>query len=284
MLIHTYEAHIPYRHRDFVEDLDGGRIGESFELSQKGEVESGELVLTDRERDSIGRLYDGDIRSADRHVGQFLALLDELGLRDRTLVAITSDHGEELGDQFESYIGGHGHSMRDNLLMVPLVIADPTRDFVVKEVGVQVRTLDLLPTIAELLGVDATEGIAGRSLVPLLNGEAGAHRLAMSGDNRRGAARIGLRDGRYTYIAVIEQQPSEGGSTGPMVARVQLYDLAADPGETENLAKKRPRLERKFARTLADWFNRLGGPGVDVKTDELDEEMRARLKALGYID
>jgi arylsulfatase A-like enzyme len=284
LVIQTYEAHMPYRNREFVDGVDPGRIDETFEFTQQGEVVSGELVLTDAERDYIARLYDGDIRSTDRHVGEFLALLRELGVRDRTVVVVTSDHGEELGDQFENYIGGHGHSLRDNLLLVPLVIDDPTREFAVTEVSAQVRTLDLLPTIAELLGIDVGREIAGRSLLPLLNGEDAADRIAMSADNRRGAARLGIRNGRYKYIATIGPPRTAVETSGPPVPAVQLYDLDADPHETKNLARTRPRLRKRLAASVTKWWNGLGGPAVEVKSSELDEKMRDRLKALGYVE
>jgi arylsulfatase A-like enzyme len=284
VLIHTYEAHIPYRNRDFVGDRAPERIGTSFELARKREVERGELELTEAEREYIRDLYDGDILSTDRHVGEFIGLLAELGLDERTVVVVTSDHGEDLGDHFESWIGGHGHSLRDDLLLVPLVIRDPTREFAKSRVDVQVRTLDVLPTVADLLGVALAGELAGRSLLPVMQGEESEHRVAMSGENRRGAARIALRDGRYKYIAAIDQAPREGELLGPSVPRAQLYDLHADPGETVNLARKRPSLARKFALPLASWFNGLGGPPVEVKSDELDPKLRERLKALGYIE
>jgi len=200
------------------------------------------------------------------------------------LVVVTSDHGEDMGDRFERYIGGHGHSLRDDLLLVPLVIRDPTRQFAKRRVDLQVRTLDILPTVADLLGVALDGEIAGRSLLPVMMGDEVEHRVAMAGENRRGAARIALRDGRYKYIAAIEQGPRARKSSGPPVPRVQLYDLEADPDETTNLARKRPDLARRLALQLANWFNGLGGPPVEVKTRELDEDLRARLKALGYTD
>jgi arylsulfatase A-like enzyme len=284
MLIHTYEAHIPYRNRDFVGDRVPERIGPSFELALKRKIERGELDLSQVEADYIRDLYDSDIHSADRYVGEFVDLLAELGLDERTLVVVTSDHGEDMGDRFERYIGGHGHSLRDDLLMVPLVIEDPTRQFPKRRVEVQVRTLDILPTVAELLGVTLDGEIEGRSLVPVMQGEEVEHRVAMAGENRRGAARIALRDGRYKYIAAIEKGPAASKLSGPPVPRVQLYDLDADPGETTNLAAQHPDLARQRARQLATWFNGLGGPPVEVKTRELDEKMRERLKALGYTD
>lgn len=284
LLIHTYEAHIPYRNRDFVGERAPERIGPTFELARKREIERGELVLTEAERDYVRDLYDGDVRSTDRHVGAFLELLAELGLDERTVVAVTSDHGEDMGEHFGSWIGGHGHTLRDDLLLVPLVIRDPTREFAKSRVDLQVRAFDLLPTVAELLGVQVSGELAGRSLLPVMQGEETAHRVAMSGENRRGAARIALRDGRFKYIAAIEHEPREGELPGPKVPRAQLYDLARDPGETTNLARKRPEVTQRLARSLAAWWNGLGGPPVEVKTNELDPKLRERLKALGYLE
>jgi arylsulfatase A-like enzyme len=284
LLIHTYEAHMPYSHRDFVHAEDGGRIGPSFELAFLDSVRSGEIALTPEERDYIRALYDGDILSTDRYVGEFLETLEDLGLRDRTVVVVTSDHGEEMGDQFELFIGGHGHSMRDNLLMVPLVIHDPTRAFGERRVDVQVRTLDVLPTVAELLGFEISAGVAGRSLVPVMTGSETDHRVAMSGENRHGPARISIRDGSHKYITLIEQNPTASGPDAIAVPPVQLYDLRADPGEDVNLAGTRKRVARRLAVALARWYNGLGGDPVKVKTNELDEKLRAQLRALGYVE
>ena len=72
--------------------------------------------------------------------------------------------------------------------------------------------------------------------------------------------------------------------SGPPVPHVQLYGLEADPGETTNLARRRTVIARQRAHQLANWFISLGGPPVEVKTRELDEKKRERLKALGYTD
>jgi arylsulfatase A-like enzyme len=271
VLIHTYEAHMPYSNRDFVEAEDGGRIGPSYELAFLDLVRNGEVVLTPEERGYIRALYDGDLLSSDRHVGRFLETLEDLGLRDRTVVVVTSDHGEEMGDEFELFIGGHGHSLRDNLLMVPLVIHDPTRAFREQRVDVQVRSIDVLPTVAELLGFEVSAAVAGRSLVPVMTGIEAEHRVAMSGENRHGPARISIRDGSHKYIALIEQDPKTSGPEAIAVPPVQLYDLRADPGE-------------ELAVALARWYNGLGGAPLEVKPEKLDEKLRGQLRALGYVD
>jgi arylsulfatase A-like enzyme len=284
LLIHTYEAHMPYTNRDFAQGLDPGRVGPTYQLEFLETVRSGEIVLTTEERDYIRALYDGDILSVDRHVGEFLELLEDLGLSERTVVVVTSDHGEEMGEEFETFIGGHGHSMRDNLLLVPLVIRDPTRTFPERRIDVQVRLIDVIPTIAELLGAQLEAPISGRSLVPVLEGNEKAHRAAMSGQNNRGTPRISLRDGRYKYVATIESGAESDAPAALAVPPKQLYDLQGDPGEDLNLVGDKPRLARTMANVLARWYNGLGEPRADATSEVLDEKLMRRLQALGYLD
>ena len=285
LLIHTYEAHMPYTHRGFAEGLDPGRVGPTYELPFLDRVRSGEIALTAEERAYIRALYDGDIREADRRVGEFLHFLEEFGLADETVVVVTSDHGEEMGDEFELFIGGHGHSLRDNLLLVPLVIRDPTRSFVRRRVTTQVRTIDVLPTVAELL--DAAPGVAtaGRSLVPVLSDAEPNHRTAMSGETNRGFARVGVRDGRYKYIRAVDPEALDvDRRKGLDVPARQLYDVVADPAEDRNLIGLRPRVARRLDHEVGAWFNGLGAPPAVSPPPVDDEELLDRLRTLGYVD
>jgi arylsulfatase A-like enzyme len=210
--------------------------------------------------------------------------MEDLGLSERAVVVVTSDHGEEMGEEFELFIGGHGHSMRDNLLLVPLVIRDPTRAFPERRIDVQVRSIDVIPTVAELLGVQIDAPISGRSLVPILKGSEKAHRVAMSGENNRGPRRISLRDGRYKYVATISPDAESGAPAALAVPPRQLYDLQSDPREDLNLVGARPRLARTMANALARWYNGLGESPLDATPEVLDEKQLRRLRALGYVD
>ena len=78
-----------------------------------------------------------------------MAFLEQIGLRDRTLVVVTSDHGEEFGEHYPANIADHGHSHHDNQLMVPLIIYNPAQTYPVKAVSHQVRLMDVMPTVAE---------------------------------------------------------------------------------------------------------------------------------------
>jgi arylsulfatase A-like enzyme len=175
--------------------------------------------------------------------------------------------------------------MRDNLLMVPLVIRDPTREFSGMRITTQVRTIDILPTVAELMGVEVAAPGNGHSLVPILTGAEFEHRTAMSGETNRGFARIGIRDGRHKYIRAVDPKGLDADARlGLTVPARQLYDLVDDPKEDRNLIEEQPRLARLLDRRLAEWFNGLRRAPLDAKDPAADEKLLDRLRELGYVD
>jgi arylsulfatase A-like enzyme len=176
LLVHTYEVHIPYTRLDYAEELERGSLPRLFGFREAQEAVQQRRSPT--ERRYIGALYDGGVRTADHHVGRLLEALRRVGRSHDTLVVVTSDHGEDLGHRPDGRAGFHGHTLYDELVRVPLIVFDPTRDFSVKRVFTQVRTLDVLPTVLERLGITAAEEIHGRSLVPLMEGLEVEHRPA----------------------------------------------------------------------------------------------------------
>ena len=109
-------------------------------------------------------LYDAEIAFADAQIGRLLEELDRSGAKERTLLVIHADHGEELWDH-----GGfeHGHTMHEELLNVPLLLRYPALDLPPRVIANQVRAIDVFPTILDLIGVPRPE-TRGVSLVPLL--------------------------------------------------------------------------------------------------------------------
>ncbi len=299
LVIHTYEVHTPYERPRFTQG-EGGRIGDHFDIELLRATERGEIKLTEQEREHIRRLYDGGIASTDRHIGNFLGFLDELGLRESTVVAVTSDHGEELGEHPEHLAFDHGHSLKDNLLLVPLIIHDPTRSWAVKTVSTQVRSIDILPTLAELLSVELETPAApvadkpgrGASLVPLMTGEETAHRIAVSSQVQKGGRAESLRDGRFKLITPLVGVASQSPPDMEEPRLVQLYDLEQDPTESHNLASERPDLVLSMQAWLAQWHLRgtplqgaeeSGSGPLDVQPQAMDEEHLEQLRALGYL-
>lgn len=217
-----------------------------------------------------GRPYDGEVAWTDDLVGRLDETLTRLGLREETLLVVTADHGEGLGDHGETL---HGYFVYESTLSVPLLVRGPgipggtTLD-------VTARTVDLFPTVLDLLGVKAPEGLhlSGRSLAEALRGGAVPPEQAAYAESLVPLLHFGwsdlraLRLGRFKYI----QAP-----------RPELYDLARDPGETHNLVKSEPEraesLRRALAARLAE--ERTGGaPRADVSPEVLE-----KLGALGYL-
>jgi arylsulfatase A-like enzyme len=196
--------------------------------------------LSAEQRDHLDALYDGSLRYADREVGRLLRRLSELGIAERTLVVITSDHGEQLLESPKRM--GHGGPWYDLLGRVPLIVSFPGR-LAPRRTEMLSEHVDVLPTVAGLLEVDVPAGRVpdGVDLTRILQGDLSpkpyvfgpwsvrsARYKAFFGEN---VARSLEEDGR--------EMPSE-------VENGHLYDLANDPLEHRNLWRLRPRVRTRL--------------------------------------
>ncbi len=281
LLVHTYEPHMPYRRRLYAEGLERGRLGETYEIVHLAMATQGELPIGEPELAYIRALYDGGVATSDRHVGELLDALEELGLGDETLVVVTSDHGEDLGERVPLRPGSHGHALYDEQLLVPLILHDPTRDYPVSRVTAQVRTIDVLPTILEILGVGPAPGEHGRSLLPLMLGEEDEDRLAWieipESKPMRLEAYVGIRTGREKLIV----RPSAAGELW-----VGLFDLDADAAERSNLADRNPALRSALDAEMRGLHAGLRAEGVARYrgVPGRSEKILEQLQALGYVE
>jgi arylsulfatase A-like enzyme len=265
--------------------MDPGRVGGAVTIGFAEKLSEGKTTIDDTEVEYIKALYDGGVHYADRHVGEFVTFLEEIGLADRTLVVVTSDHGEELDDHYRNHTAGHGHSMRDPLLMVPLVIYHPTRVYDQSVVTAQVRLIDVVPTIANILGVEIGAPIDGRSLLPLMTGEETEGRQAVATHTSKGPLRAAIRDRDLKYITTVKRpgskKPPKMTSPPP---RHQLYDLKVDPGEQNNLAGANPELVHAFRSTLKRIRAGLRTGERFQAPEVTNPVLLERLKSLGYIE
>jgi len=281
LLVHTYEAHMPYLRETFCGDLDPGNIGRHFTEETHQSLANGELRLTPDELDYLEALYDGGVHECDRWVGRLVDELETLGLGEETVVILTSDHGEELTEgRFPAHAGDHGHALFDYLLRVPLIVADPRASRSgIRRVSSQVRSMDVLPTVLELLGVNRPADIEGRSLVPLMRGEESTERPARGGNPEVGPPRDFVRRDGVKLIRLREEV--EPDSPFAHLPELRLYDLASDPTEESNLAPEREALVHALLEQLE---RELAGTGIDPDVLELTPELEAQLRALGYGD
>lgn len=282
LLIHTYEPHAPYVHRDFVGERTSAVIGETYQLRMQNLLQSGKLSLGPDDIAFARDLYDGDILATDRAVGSLLEFLQRSGLADRTAIVVTSDHGEELGDHYPAFTGDHGHVLYDSLIRVPLLLKNPLRAYPRRTIAEQARLVDVLPTVADLLAVPPGAPVDGSSLVPLLEGRPEPERVALSAHTRAGPTRVSVRALGHKYV---EWRPidEDWPPLLPEPPERELYDLANDPGELDNLIDRRPEIARALKVLLDAGRQDLAEPHRTTVPDELERETLERLRSLGYL-
>jgi len=222
------------------------------------------------------RPYDGEVAWSDELVGRLDAALTRLGIRDRTLVVVTSDHGEGLGEHDEPV---HGFFVYQSTLRVPLVVRGPG-----VAAGSRLKTLfravDLFPTVLELAAVPAPPSSAsqprpGRSRAAALRGAAG------TGDEETAFAesltpRIhygwsdlqAIVDGRWKYV---------------LAPRPELYDLARDPREQSNLVDTEPARARALRAALERHLADQSASGRARPPTSVPADVVEKLGALGYV-
>jgi arylsulfatase A-like enzyme/tetratricopeptide (TPR) repeat protein len=208
--------------------------------------------------------YHGEVAYTDSLLGPLLAPLLAAGRDGRTLVVLTADHGEGLGEHGEKT---HGIFAYDTTLHVPLILYAP-RLFSPRVVAERVRHVDILPTVLDALGLAVPEGLPGKSLLPLATGRGGtappSYFEALSSSLNRGWAPLtGLAVGRFKLIDL------------PIP---ELYDLEADPHEMRNLAATETvRLEEMRGRLA-----RARTADRGIRRSDESAETRERLRSLGY--
>ena len=284
LFLHTYDVHsawnrLPYdcpgdSELRFVDTAPEGFTGcrgeecaSRFLSGVNERLRSGEsslaAELSAREVGFVSDLYDGCVRYADEQIERLYGELAAQGLLDRTLLVVTSDHGEEFGE--------HGFFLHDQggyeeLARIPLLMRLPDGRAGGRRVEGLAAMADVLPTLLELAGLPALAQAQGRSLVPAIP------RLA----TRRAALHMYsvLRTDRYKYFS----------------DERLLFDLAADPVERENLWASDSDLVRRFEREVRGLirvdseasrrFRLRAAPG---DAPELSPEMERKLRSLGYL-
>jgi len=182
MFLHTYEVHAPYspmpRFMDMFDADYQGELEDSISPGLLIDVNEGKVILDEQDQQHIVNAYDAEIRSMDSAFGHLVGYLEQRGLLDKTLVIFTSDHGEEFGEHAQ--MGRHSHTLYDELLHVPLIVRMPGGNFSSTVVERQVRGIDILPTVLDVLGLESPGPHDGSSLTGLMTGRDEQSRVAVS--------------------------------------------------------------------------------------------------------
>ncbi|MAT24188.1 MAG: hypothetical protein CMN29_04340 [Sandaracinus sp.] len=286
LYVHTIDPHVPYRPpRDFLAmygDPDyRGPVDFRRDATLLENVKLGRVRLGEGDRAHLEALYDGEISYHDRHFQAILDGLDRRGLAEDTAVILTSDHGEEFWDHGSV---GHGHSVWEELLHVPLLVRLPGRP--AKRITSPVGLVDVMPTLLDALGVEAPDGLSGRSFLGELDGaDVAEPRVTVSGFMEHWRTIV---VGRWKLVQRPRRAP-------------QLYDLVRDPDEERDVAEARPRTVAFLRGLLGLRLAETGGWDEDAQDaaqdaprrrparrhraeqTEIDDETAAQLRALGYL-
>ena len=189
---------------------------------------------------SIGR-YDGEIAFVDAQFGRIVDLLEQRGLNDRSMTIFTSDHGEELWEHGRL---GHGSTLYEEVMRVPLLIRFPKGRFAGIRVAARASLADVYPTVLRVLGELPGEGLDGRDLAPMIRGSVTdtAERdlflsLRTSGEN--GHRVRGVLSGRFKYLRRTRPEANEA-----------LFDLVRDPAESKDISADEKPLQKRLAASL----------------------------------
>ena len=295
LYLHYMDPHDPYtdpaeHHREFDPDYTGsfnGHIGHYFKTMAQ-ERRRRPWPIEERDLENMIARYDGEIRYVDAYVREVLDELATLGLDDRTIVVITADHGEQFLEH-----GGlkHGTSIYQEEVRVPLLVHVPGVTTKPRRVPTPVATLDLYPTLLDLVDIEAPPELDGKSLADAIRAAGSAlparevrtetshgWNWAADGSLVRNKSWIGavIRDNQK-MIATVDDEVS---------APDELYDLASDPGETKNLASDDAERTTELRGAVESYKARSEERHVHGTqfSPEDRERMAERLRKLGYID
>jgi arylsulfatase A-like enzyme len=229
--------------------------------------------MPDDQRRNLIAHYDGAITYFDEALGRLLEELNERGLTSRTLVVVVADHGEEFFDH-EGW--GHGHSVYDELIHVPLIMSMPGTLPGGTRAWTTARQIDLLPTMLSASGVKkGTESMDGVSLWESL--------LSGRDDWPEPPVMAEVFYGRQFSRAFKDGSNKLIHAKGGEGERLMLFNLSSDPGETEDVAAEKPDLTESLYRRLKGLLSEATSRRLEAGTTTIDEGTREKLRALGYV-
>lgn len=285
--VHFMDVHGPYKpHTSDREPINEDMVEEWLD------VENPDI---DRIRDVLVEAYDEEIVYVDRQLGKLIDLFDTDPALGNTYIVLSADHGEELMERYRPpaergeglsfyYQGyGHGHTMYDEVLRVPLIVRTPDRSLAGTRIPWLAQHIDFLPTFASIGGVDIADRDSEFEGMDLLEhavaGTTPPERLARSEMNLYGPEVKSLRSEGEKFVVRTE----DGGE--------ELYDLLVDPRERKNTVKTRFATGALLRARFDSWVASLpelptgdadvsDGEGASAHSPEVEE----RLRALGYIE
>ena len=248
---------------------------------------AGQFKLSKRDLDIMNDLYDGEVAFADYCIGQILNTLKDLDLFENTIVIITSDHGENLG---EHGLIDHLLSMHETTLHIPLLIHYPKKLPRGKQNNELVSLVDIAPTILKLCGIKADQEIwkpSGSSLI----GKNSKHRAFIVAENERPINGLNIMKNKFPSFDTSKIDfPMRALRTKgfkliwEVGIRKILFILESDLKETFNVIDKFPEVSKNLHKILLIWMSKITSIQDTSFLESQDEESLNILRSLGYIE
>ena len=288
LFIHCYDIHDPYTPPPPYDTIfhDFNYTGNFVPSTKNMQAAAWRgLEVNDEDLRHIKALYDGGIRYTDEKIGEFLSYLQEAGLKDNSLIIITSDHGEEFKE--------HGSFLHWKLyfrpnLHVPLIMHIP--NYPKKEIRIKelVQSIDILPTILDIAHLPPHPKAQGRSLLPVIKENSTFLRrswwqishLFKKDENTSIAEHFEAAKGMSHNLSIIIDRYQMIHTL--QSDSVQLFDLKNDPLAQNNIAEDHEGIAKRLLSQLNSLYAEI--PKYKTSTFTLDEETRKQLEILGYIN
>lgn len=223
--------------------------------------------------------YKGEVTYVDNEIGKLLNYLKELGLKENTLIILTSDHGESLGEH-EMYFDHWG--LHKAVLHVPLVLRCPQLIPSGKKVKSLTTSIDIVPTVLDLLNHNfKTATFDGESLISAIKDNKTIKKERYVYSENMDQVTVSVRSN--AWAAIKDLLDAEYTSKYRFIKnRIQLYDVKNDPLEVKEVSKANPEMVKKFDRQLMAWLREGKAPSKPVIPPKVSKEVEEKLRALGY--
>ena len=251
----------------------------------RGDLIFGNVKLPDEEVKHAIAHYDGGVKYNDEQIGKIMDTINDLGLRDDTLVIITSDHGESFGEH--GFYFQHGASLYEPSLKVPLIFYHPPLIPKARRIEQRVSNMSITPSILDLAGIPIIDNLDASSLMPLITGK------GSNGDDFifaesieehfKGNKRVFFQGIKGKWRAMIVGDYKIICIPHPDEDIFEIYDLKNDPDETRNIFEKGNPSFESLKRKLLDYVKKQNNEG-DADVENLEKKSRELLKKLGYLE
>jgi len=273
--IHAWDAHFPYMDRPpYNRRFVGRRASIRLDAANRHAINSGARTITNVELEFLRGLYDGAISYIDALIGNLAGELSRLKRFDNTLMVISADHGEAFMEH--GYVE-HTACLHSEVLRVPLILTGPGLPRG-RRIPAQIRSIDIMPTVLRLCGLQPQAKTQGVSLLPWITGDVNTDLLAAS-ETERGGGQVAVSDGRFK---IIRQNADR---------RHYVYDVRADVDETTDISMSCPGITEMMEFQLEAWqeevahlADRYWSDSSTAESLEMKADVVDRLRALGYVE